>query len=299
MIFPGRSETLFARQVQRQQRGVALALVIWFIAGMSLLVSGIVSIARVDTQMAQLHVARAKAVAAGDGAIHLLMADILSGKLNIKASRGILTKRYRVGELDVEVSLVPASGLVNLNSASAKILSALFVVTANLGEGEAKIAADNVVKWRFEKPGTGRRQFAAIEDLLRVDGVSRTMLDGVRDYVMVGRASGRNTNWSSAPESILAIMKKADPQKAENIIKRRGENLGGAGANPGAPGNSEGKGAAINGPYRVDAIVRYGDKSWLRRRWVSRSGTRSESQLPWRITRTEAPRVIGTGGGPR
>ena len=267
---------------------------------MSLLVSGIVSIARVDTQMAQLHVARAKAVAAGDGAIHLLMADILSGKLNIKASRGILTKRYRVGELDVEVSLVPASGLVNLNSASAKILSALFVVTANLGEGEAKIAADNVVKWRFEKPGTGRRQFAAIEDLLRVDGVSRTMLDGVRDYVMVGRASGRNTNWSSAPESILAIMKKADPQKADSIIKRRGGNPGEAGANPGAAaGSSEGKVAGTNGPYRVDAIVRYGDKSWLRRRWVSRSGTRSESQLPWRITRTEAPRVIGTGGGPR
>ena len=41
------------------QKGVALAIVVWFIAGMSLLVAGIVSHARVDTQMAQLHIAKA------------------------------------------------------------------------------------------------------------------------------------------------------------------------------------------------------------------------------------------------
>ena len=64
-----------------RERGVALAIVVWFIAGMSLLVAGIVSHARVDTQMAQLHVARAKAAAAGDGAIQLMMADLVTGAL--------------------------------------------------------------------------------------------------------------------------------------------------------------------------------------------------------------------------
>ena len=59
------------------QKGVALAIVVWFIAGMSLLVAGIVSHARVDTQMAQLHIARAKAVAAGDGAIQLMLGERL------------------------------------------------------------------------------------------------------------------------------------------------------------------------------------------------------------------------------
>ena len=43
------------------QSGVALAIVVWFLAAMSLLVSGIVFQAKVDTRMAQLHVARAKA----------------------------------------------------------------------------------------------------------------------------------------------------------------------------------------------------------------------------------------------
>ena len=62
------------------QRGVALAVVVWFIAGMSLLVAGIVSQARVDIQLAQLHLFRAQAEAAGDGAIHLLMAELQEGR---------------------------------------------------------------------------------------------------------------------------------------------------------------------------------------------------------------------------
>ena len=37
---------------QHRQSGVALAIVVWFIAGMTLLVSGIVSEAKIDTRMA-------------------------------------------------------------------------------------------------------------------------------------------------------------------------------------------------------------------------------------------------------
>ena len=63
-----------------RQRGVALALVVWFIAGMSLMVGGIVSFARVDTRMTQVHLARAKTIAAGDGAIMLAMAYSAANK---------------------------------------------------------------------------------------------------------------------------------------------------------------------------------------------------------------------------
>ena len=56
------------------QRGVALGVVVWFIAGMALLVSGIIAEARIDTRMAQIHYFRAQAAAAGDGAINLALA---------------------------------------------------------------------------------------------------------------------------------------------------------------------------------------------------------------------------------
>ena len=64
-----------ALQSQHRQRGIALAIVVWFIAGMSILVAGIVAQASVDTRMAQVHVARAKTAAAGDGAIMLMMSE--------------------------------------------------------------------------------------------------------------------------------------------------------------------------------------------------------------------------------
>ena len=277
--------------IRRKQRGVALAIVVWFIAGMSLLVAGIVSHARVDTHMAQLHVARAKAAAAGDGAIHLMMADVVMGKLAASGAQGLLSRSYRMGELEVTVDLVPTSGLVDINNASAQILAALCTIGGTMDGGQAKTVADNVVKWRSSKTASrGRARFAAVEDLLRVDGLNRDTLDAVRDYVVAGSPSQRGTDWSVAPETVLAIMRKADPQKAESVMKRR-ERMPGRSAGPGA-GATKNKGApSLGRSYRMDAVLRYGDKAWLRRRWVSMQSVRS-SQLPWRMLRTEAPRVI-------
>jgi type II secretory pathway component PulK len=277
---------------QAKQRGVALAIVVWFIAGMSLLVAGIVSHARVDTQMAQLHVARAKAAAAGDGAIQLMMADLATGKGPQPAAQGLPARVYRLGELEVAVNLVPATGLIDVNGASAKILAALFIIAGGLEEAEAQTVADNVVKWRSSSAGSSGRsrkasRFAAMEDLLRVDGVSRTLLDAVRDYIVAGAPSQRGTNWSLAPEMVLAVMQQADPQQAQAAVQRRGRLLqsateSGAGSRSPVTGDS----------YRLDAVVRYGDKAWLRRRWVDRRMSASSSLLPWRMVRTEAPRVI-------
>ena len=272
-----------------RQNGVALAIVVWFIAGMSLLVAGIVSHARVDSQMAQLHVARAKVAAAGDGAIQLMLADLAVGQV---AASAVTAGVYQVGALEVEVGVVPTSGLIDLNAASAQILAALFVVAAQLDATEAQTVADNVIKWRSSGAESGQRaKFAAIEDLLRVDGVSRTLLDAIRDYAVVGApSSAGGTNWSLAPEMVLAVMQKTNPQKAESALRYRANLSSGAAESNGRVG-SERQAQAVGGFYRLDAVVRYGDKAWLRRRWVS-MGVVTSSLLPWRMVRTEAPRVM-------
>jgi hypothetical protein len=128
-----------------------------------------------------------------------------------------------------------------------------------------------------------------MEDLLRVDGVSRTLLDAVRDYIVAGAPSQRGTNWSLAPEMVLAVLQQADPQKAGAAMQRRGR-LPRSATESGARNRSA---AITGGSYRLDAVVRYGDKAWLRRRWVAMSmAASSSSLLPWRMVRTEAPRVI-------
>jgi general secretion pathway protein K len=267
-----------------RQGGVALAIVVWFIAGMSLLVAGIVSHARVDTKMAQLHIARAKTAAAGDGAIQLMLADLTTGKAGLSVSKGVPSSEYQLGNIKVVVKLVPAAGLIDLNSVSGPILASLFAASGSLGSSEAQIIADNVIKWRSSK--SRRTTFAAMEDLLRVEGVTRTLLDAIRDYVVVGESGQRGTQWSLSTGAVLAIMQEANPKKAEEILRQRDSLT--------EPGAEAGKRAILGDSLRADATVYYGDQAWLRRRWISMKQA-GASQLPWHSRRAEAPRVIQTG----
>ncbi len=147
-----------------------------------------------------------------------------------------------------------------------------------------------MVKWRSPSVRAGAqrgggRRFIAVEDLLRIDGVNRALFDAVRDYLAVGEGTRRATDWGAAPEELMAVLREADPRAAALAARRRdpGNNAAGqAGSLPVPQG----------GAYRVDAVVRYGDDLWLRRRWV-KMGTHSGSRLPWQFSRTEAPRVVG------
>jgi type II secretory pathway component PulK len=254
-----------------RQQGVALAIVVWFIAGMSLLVAGIVAQARVDTQMAQVHVARAKAAAAGDGAIQLMMVDLMTSRREAGAFPAGL---YRLGEIEVSVSLLPAAGLIDINQAQPEVLFALFLLAGRLPQEQARLLAESVVESR-----TAGRRFDAVEDLLRVPGASRTLLDSVRDFIVVGESGQGGMSWSLAPDEILDVLAVANPAQADAVRARR--------SSPGAGGQTISRSSA----YRADAIVRYGDKTWLRRRWISIE-TSSSTALPWRYTRTEPPRVL-------
>ncbi|RLA44735.1 MAG: general secretion pathway protein GspK [Gammaproteobacteria bacterium] len=275
--------------INRPQSGVALAIVVWFIAGMSLLVAGIVSHARVDTRMAQLHVARAKVSGAGDGATNLLMAELVAGKLSRAVLQGVQAGSYRVGDIDVAVTLVSTSGLIDLNRAPAGMLAALFAVAGGLDETEAQRLAGNVVDWRrlaSKQRGIkyGSSKFTEIEDLLRVEGVNRTLFDALRGYIVADSASSGAMNWSQAPQQLLAVLEKLDSRQHGALLQRK-ESL----ASPAADESEAG--VRGGGTYRVDALVKYGGRAWLRRRWVAGESA-GESLLPWLILRTEPPRVV-------
>lgn len=167
------------------QRGVALAMVVWFIAAMSLLVVGIVSEARTDVRMAQTHVARAKAAAAGDGAINLLLAR--HGQLREQQGavpgvdvEPVLEAGFTVGELPVRVRMVPASRLLDLRSANPGQLAALFTGAGGLARGDAQRLANTVVQLRNVRGG---QRWQTVEEWLRVPGFDRALLDAIRDDI--------------------------------------------------------------------------------------------------------------------
>lgn len=266
----------------RAQAGVALAIVLWFIAGMSLLVAGIVSQARVDTHMAQLHVARAKVVAAGDGAIRLRLAELLTAR-GSPAGEGSDAGGgyYRLGEDEVRVTLVPVAGLIDINSAAPEVLLGLFL-QAGVEQDEAQALAENVLKSRSPAaargaPG-GSGRLEAMEYLLRVPGMSRSLLDAVRDFIVVGTPAQGGMNWSVAPDEVLAVLDRVDAARAAGVRARQGATAGNA-----VP--------VLARAYRADAVLRYGERNWLRRQWIEMSAAHG-GELPWSVVRTEPPRVL-------
>jgi len=265
---------------RHRQSGVALAIVVWFIAGMTLLVSGIVSEAKIDTRMAQLHYFRAQASAAGDGAIRLALAAQLGQKASGQAgTTGSLS--YQVGIKTVEVRMIPAGFFVNISSAAVEDLRQLFAATAADGQASPEALAQAVVAYRDGVNINGGKknrpnEFYAIEDILKVPGISRQVFDRVRDYVVVAPLSGGSDGKPVPVQTRLNHIDQAlngDGPLANNAVQHTADKL------------------------RIDAVVNLGDHQWLRRQWIALGDSGSASALPWQVIRIEAARPLSNRSG--
>jgi len=273
---------------RHRQSGVALAIVVWFIAGMTLLVSGIVSEAKIDTRMAQLHYFRAQASAAGDGAIRLALAAQLGQKASGQAGMtGFLS--YQVGIKTVEVRMIPAGFFVNISSAEIEDLRQLFTVTAADGQASPEALAQAVVAYRDGVNINGGKknrpnEFYAIEDILKVPGISRQVFDRVRDYVVVAPLSGSSDGKPAGGSD-------GKPVPVQTRLNHIDQALNG----DGPLANNAVQHAADK--LRIDAVVNLGDHQWLRRQWIALGNSGSASALPWQVIRIEAARPLSNRSG--
>lgn len=294
------------------QRGVALAVVLWFLAALMLLVGGIVVQARVDIKLAQVHAEGARAEAAADGAIQLALAEMLVlEQRGEAAAQGPRLSSQQVGGIPVRVVFTATGGLVDLNLAAEPLLARLF--TRPTDEETAQELARRVVEWRTPgvewgtaDRGTADRdtvddgargagivegiehirpgRFDTIEDLLLVPGIDRGIYEAVKDSVYVGDKGHTGVDWTHAPVQLLQALGDLEESDALDIARMRTEGDE-AGAMPAAL-SQEFQQAAQGTVYRVDAYARLESTLYHRRRWVDRGS--SAQGLPWRFFRTDA-----------
>ena len=319
---------MLARSTLRQrQNGVALAILVWFLAAMSLLVAGIVMQARVDIKLTQLHATRARVEAAADGAIQLALAQLMEPTPEGELPQAALQNQvFSVGNLDVTVNLTPLSGLIDINSAPEELLFMLFSAVDGLDEGTAQELAVNVVEWRSadalaagvaddpstEEAGAARgngtaeqdpgssnpdgarhARFEAIEDLLLVTGIDRRIYQAVADAVYVSQVGQAGVDWTTAPAAVLRVLGGMDAASAQELVDARLRDQVEGQLAPVAP---EGLDLSFQAEsqlpaYRVDAEVVLDGTVFHRRRWVDREQAGSDG-LPWSFFRTEALRVL-------
>lgn len=285
-----------------RQSGVALAILLWFLAAMSILVAGIVYEARMDIKLAQLQIGQAKAQAAGDGAIQLALADRITreqeGEFN---SRRIHSSEFVLSDAQVTVRIVPVAGLVNLNLASQELLTVLFTDGGEPDEGRGEVLAANVVEWRSStahdnatdaayegQSGSGSAtpgQFEAIEGLLSVDGVDRDVYERVRDLVYVDPQGQAGVDWQSASVAVLAMLNSGGDVDIEDLALSQVADISVDAVSP-AGMNILFQEAQSLPLFRIDALVKVDGANYRRRRWVDRSQGGSDG-LPWRYFRTE------------
>ncbi|MEM9398495.1 MAG: hypothetical protein AAF991_13530 [Pseudomonadota bacterium] len=269
----------------QHQRGVALAIVVWFIAAMSLLVAGVVAAARTDVRYATLHREKAQVAAAGDGAINLFLADAVSGRFESAGvgSTSVSGGMYTVGDIQFRVLAIPVALHIDPRSANRDLLAELLRISGAVPADQIPAVADAVIQWRGGPAANGKR-ITVLEDMLEIPGINRAVLDVFADYVYVSRSNGRSGLAADNLRSRQAL------QLLQAVSPATRAAFGDPAANIPAEANK-----LASAPIRVDALATVDGRHWLRRKWVTLGGR--QAGLPWRALQVDSARVVSKGAG--
>lgn len=252
-----------------RQTGVALALILWFIAALALLVAGLMALSRAEVSNARLYLAQAQAAAVGDG-----VAVLASRGMYRRVPGSDLLGKQPFDTYSTTLRFVPASGLIDVTTADPELLQLLFVAATQLQLAQARELVDSVLQWRAvseeQKSQRHRTPVAhVLEDIMLVPGLSRAVFEQLRWYVCAGCNNG-SFNWQHAPAEVGALLADSPWSEAEAETADAGDWL------------------QLSGAGRVDARVKMPDGSVFQRSvWLSKNGTFSRRYTAFRVKQLE------------
>ena len=201
------------------QRGIALIAVLWIVAALSVIVTGVVHSVRSEVRLVSVARQSTEAAALGEAAIMLVLQEMAAN-----ASRPMhLTKvevTYQGQRMAVEV--MPMTGLIDLNRAPVGLLVSLYAVAGGMDAKSAQTLAEATVQVRSERDARGREVgFEAEQDLLRVPGVGYDLYARLSRLVTAqGQGSGR-VNPQAAPEGVLRVLAGGDAARSTALAAAR------------------------------------------------------------------------------
>jgi general secretion pathway protein K len=262
------------------QRGVALIAVLWLVAAMGLIITGIVQAVRSEAQTTGLQ--RQALVANG-----LADAAILLALQSMQAQNGVLPKSIQVMPVQFEgrrseVSVQPLNGLIDINHASVVLLSDLFRYGGAITPDAAQALAQAAVDFRQTKSAKGRLQgFDAIEDLLSVPGMSYDLYAKIKNLITADLKNGSGrVNPLVAPLGVLQVLTGGDASRAAILAATRD-------ADPNLMDTSFLKPDQIemtaSSNLQFQVRVALPDGGVLQKIWQIYWGSDPRSGLPWRV----------------
>lgn len=264
-------------------RGMVLVAVLWLVASLSLIVSGLVGTMRQQLRLTGTLQENLNATSLADGAIHLALQSLKATGAPPSRLQPIETE-YSGVRMVVEVR--PLNGLIDLNAAPRELLAALLTYAGGMDKAAALAMAGQWVEVRERRDARGVPQgFESAEDLLGLPGVDYALYARLKDLVTADlRGSGR-VNPLAAPSGVLEVLAEGNAGRAQQWLQARA-------ATPTVPDLSGINSAFVEpnvSSTRVQLTARIPVEGgvWVRFRGVDLAGSPREG-LPWRTFRAAA-----------
>lgn len=261
-------------------RGMALLAVLWLVAALSIIASGITRTIRAESRAMVQARQQVEAQALGDGAIQMALQALVAG--NQPLARMTWTEvAYR--SVRMQVQAMPLNGLIDINTAGLPLLERLLVVAGGLSAEAAQATAQSIVQTRERRDARGGTQrFEAEEDLLRVPGVDYDLYARLESLLTADLQGSGRVNPLAAPVEVLAVLAGGNTASAAQIATAR--DAGQVGVDTTALDGSL-LDASVSRRIRVQARVPLADGGYVR---VSRNvdlNARTPNGAPWHTFR--------------
>lgn len=262
----------------RARRGMVLIAVLWIVAALSLIVTGIVHVVRDEVRQVSGAGQVLQGRALGAGAGNLVLQQMLAQPERLK---GMLRTQVVLQGRPVQVEVVPLNGLIDINTATLPLLQNMYAIVGGLVPEQAAALAQATLDSRGQKSANGRPQpFESVEDLLAVPGMDYDTYARVADIVTPDARSGGRVNVQAAPFPVLLVLAQGRQDLAQRIQRDRDAGAVGldtTGLDPQYVDN------AASQRYLLRARVPLEDGTvLLTNRWLDFADARREG-LPWRV----------------
>lgn len=224
----------------RQQKGVALIMVLWMIMVMMTMAGTLIYAVKTETQLVSYARATAQARSFAEAAAHYTVMQLFLPVDQRTLKLGGTASTWTHDGYGVEIRVIGENGLIDINQANRALLQA---VLKELGviDQEAETLLDAIEDFRDPDDlkrlkgaedqdyktagldyGAKDAPFERIEELQQVLGITPLLYQGLARYLSVN-ARSNGINPMLAPRHVLLILAEGDQVAVDEYIRKREE----------------------------------------------------------------------------
>ncbi len=225
---------------QTRPRGVALIIVLWMLALLSIVVGTFSVLARTESLQARFLFDATAARYAAEAGLHRAVFELRNPDIETRWVPDGRRYEFEFGDSLVEVRITDETGLIDLNAASAELLID-FLIGRGVEPTEALYLADAILDWRDpdDEPrlygaeidqylragypyGPRNAPLDSVDELQQIIGMSWPLFQTLERSFTVHSGRG-NFNPAFAPIEVLLALPDMDRETAELFIQERSQ----------------------------------------------------------------------------